>query len=88
MPFTYNGMQTVNGKLECYIGEAEFTNDSIPTDFFGAAGVAKIENLQSKLLRIGYSGHRHHTNVTEGNIAKPMQEAFEKYLGYVVDFLE
>ncbi len=88
MPFTYCGMLTREGRLECYLGEAEFTKDKIPLDFFGAAGVARIENLQSKLLRIGSEGHRHHTNVTEGNIAAPLREAFEKYLGYDVDFLD
>ena len=89
MPFTFSGMQTIEGQLCCYIGEGEFTEDEIPKNFFGAAGVAKIENLQKKLITIGLAGHRHHTNVTEGDFAAIMKEGFEKYLDYnVVDLNE
>jgi L-fucose isomerase-like protein len=88
MPFTFSGMQTINGKLECYIGEGQFTADPIPLDFFGAAGVAQIPGMQAKLKKIGLAGHRHHTNVTEGWVAEPVCEAFEKYLGYSVDYLD
>ena len=88
MQFTFGGMQTIDGKLECYLGEGQFTADKIPANFFGAAGVAEIENLQSKLRTIGLAGHRHHTNVTEGRFAAPVREAFEKYLGYNVEFLD
>ena len=84
MSFTYGGMQTIDGKLECYLGEGQFTADKIPENFFGAAGVAEIRNLQSKLKTIGLAGHRHHTNVTEGHFMKAIQEAFESYLGYNV----
>lgn len=87
MSFTFAGMQTIDGQLECYIGEGEFTNDQIPEDFFGAAGVAQIENLQKKLIRIGLAGHRHHTNVTQGKLSSIMKEGFVKYLGYNVDDL-
>jgi len=88
MQFTYGGMQTIDGKLECYLGEGQFTADKIPANFFGAAGVAEIENLQSKLRTIGLAGHRHHTNVTEGNFSEPIKEAFERYLDYNVEYLD
>ena len=61
-----------------------FNEDSIPQDFFGCAGVAEINNRQDALQTIGYAGHRHHTSVTPGQVAAPVQEAFEKYLGYEV----
>ena len=50
---TFGGLQTIGGNLVCYLGEGQFTVDKIPTNFFGAAGVAQIPNLQSKLRRIG-----------------------------------
>ncbi len=88
VPFTYGGMQTIDGKLECYLGEGRFTADKIASNFFGAAGVAQIKDLQSKLRTIGLAGHRHHTNVTEGRFAASVREAFERYLGYTVDYLD
>jgi len=44
MQVTYGGMQTIDGKLECYLGEGQFT--------------------------------------------APVREAFERYLGYNVEFLD
>jgi len=83
-PFTFGSMLTAEGKLRSYLGQGEFTEDKIPDDFFGCAGVARIENLQDALLTIGYAGHRHHTSATPGHVAGPLREAFEKYLGYEV----
>ena len=77
-------MMTQDGQLCFYLGQGRFTNDKIPADFFGCAGVAQIPDLQSKLQRIGYLGHRHHTSATAGHVLEPTREAFEKYLGYEV----
>jgi len=82
--FTFGSMLTEGGKLKYYLGEGQFTKDPIPADFFGCGGVAEIPNLQEALMKIGYAGHRHHTSVTPGSVAAPVQEAFEKYLGYEV----
>ena len=81
-PFTYASSKTENGKLLWYIGEGEFTEDKVPDDFFGCAGVAHIENLQKKLVDIGKAGYRHHVSLTVGNVAGAVREAFETYLGY------
>ncbi|MCX8082037.1 MAG: L-fucose/L-arabinose isomerase family protein [bacterium] len=83
-PFTFGSMLTLNGEMEFYLGEGRFTEDPIPDDFFGCAGVAEIENLQDALQTIGYRGYRHHTSVTYGHILQPVKEAFERYLGYRV----
>jgi len=83
-PFTFGSLLTQQGKLKFYLGQGRFTEDPIPADFFGCAGVAEIDNLQSTLQTIGYQGHRHHTSVTPGQVAAPVREAFEKYLGYDV----
>jgi hypothetical protein len=75
---------TQKGGLQFYLGQGRFTEDPIPGDFFGCAGVAQIDNLQDTLQTIGYLGHRHHVSVTSGHLAGPAREAFEKYLGYEV----
>jgi L-fucose isomerase-like protein len=83
-PFTYGSLLTEDGKLKFYLGEGRFTDDPIPDEFFGCAGVAEIELLQDVLQEIGYMGFRHHVSVTPGEVVDPVQEAFERYLGYEV----
>lgn len=82
--FTFSSLITDSGRLRCYVGEGEFTRDSIPPEFFGCAGVAKIENLQDVLLHIGRQGHRHHVSLTPGEYAPALREALGYYLGYEV----
>jgi L-fucose isomerase-like protein len=82
--FTYGSMLTDCGRLKFYVGEGRFTDDPIPADFFGCAGVAEIANLQAALQKIGYAGFRHHVSVAPGRVSAPVAEAFEKYLGYDV----
>ena len=86
-PCTYGSMITEDGELCFYLGEGRITDDPIPDDFFGCAGVAEIDDLQGKLQTIGYLGHRHHTSLASGHVMEPVCEAFEKYLGYDVTIL-
>jgi L-fucose isomerase-like protein len=81
-PITFASTKTTDGKLWCYLGEGEFTPDEIEKDFFGCAGVARIENLQGALEYIGHAGYRHHVSVTAGHVGPAVKEAFTKYLGY------
>jgi len=83
-PFTYGSMLTRNGELEFYAGEGIFTDDPIPDDFFGCAGVAKIDDLQNVLKTIGCLGHRHHASVVPGHILAPIKEAFDNYLKFSI----
>jgi L-fucose isomerase-like protein len=83
-PVTFGSLLTSEGKLEFYLGEGAFTEDPIPADFFGCAGVVSIPGLQTVLQNIGYLGHRHHVSLTTGHYAAPVLEAFQKYLGYNV----
>jgi L-fucose isomerase-like protein len=83
-PFTYGSLLTENGKMKFYLGEGRFTDDVIPADFFGCAGVAEIDHLQDTLHQIGDLGFRHHVSISAGHVIEPVQEAFEKYLGYEV----
>jgi len=84
---TFGSMRTADGMPEFYVGEGEFTADPIANEFFGAAGVAHIPELQDVLLYVCENGHRHHTSVTPGYVADAVAEAITKYRGMSVDRL-
>jgi L-fucose isomerase-like protein len=81
---TFASSKTQDGKLHIYMGEGEFTSDPIQEGFFGCGGVAKINNLQEKLYKIGYSGYRHHVSVTPGLVGIALREACTRYLKYEI----
>jgi L-fucose isomerase-like protein len=81
-PITFGNVLSEDGRLRMYLGEGEFTNDLVPPEFFGTAGVARIANLQNVLLTIGNEGFRHHVAVTNDKVLAPLHEALTKYLGY------
>jgi len=83
-PMTFGSLLTQDGQMKFYLGQGQFTEDPIPKEFFGCAGVAQIDSLQDALQTIGYEGFRHHVSVTPGHVLDPMREAFEKYLDYQV----
>lgn len=80
--FTYSNCITEDGKLTVYAGEGIFTGDPIEEGYFGCGGVAYIENLQPKLIKLGRNGFRHHTSVGIGHMKTALLEAFGVYLGY------
>jgi L-fucose isomerase-like protein len=82
--FTFGSMLTDSGSLRFYLGQGAITKDEIPPEFFGCAGVARIESLQDVLLFIGQDGHRHHVSLTPGLLQAPLREALERYLGFEV----
>ncbi|MCK5804049.1 MAG: hypothetical protein KAI66_14530 [Lentisphaeria bacterium] len=84
-PFTYSSCKTDAGELVFYLGEGTFTEDPIPEEYFGCAGVAEIAGLQDVLAMVGRKGYRHHVSVTPGSLATGMREAFTSYLGYTVE---
>lgn len=83
-PITYGNLMSEDGRLRMYLGEGKITEDPIPVDFFGTAGVVQIPNLQDVLLMIGNEGFRHHVGISNGMVRDPLAEALEKYLGYDV----
>ena len=87
MPMTYASAATFNGKIYTYVGEGEFTGEPIEQAFFGCGGVAKIRDLQPKLIYMGRNGFRHHTTVARGHHLNAIGEAFEHYLGYETKLL-
>lgn len=82
--FTFGSLMTDEGKIKMYLGEGVITQEPIPNDFFGVAGVAEIPNLQDVLLHIGKQGHRHHVSITPGHSLTPLQEALGYYLNFEV----
>ncbi len=82
--FTYSNCKTEGGKLICYAGEGLFTGEEIEPEFFGCGGVAFIDDLQPKLIKLGRGGFRHHTAVGYGHMKSILTEAFSVYLGYDV----
>jgi L-fucose isomerase-like protein len=81
---TFASSKTTDGKLHLYMGEGEITKDPIQDGFFGCGGVARIDNLQEKLYKIGYNGYRHHVSITPGSVATALREASTRYLGYEI----
>jgi L-fucose isomerase-like protein len=87
-PMTYSNCFTENGKLKVYAAEAKFTGEPIEPEFFGCGGVAKIDDLQDKLIRLARGGFKHHTTVANGHVKNILEEAFKYYLGYDVVSIE
>lgn len=79
---TFANCKTEDGKLVAYTATGEFTNDEIEKSFFGCGGVAKIDNLQDKLIKLARNGFKHHTTVGVGNLKSVLDEAFNTYLHY------
>lgn len=87
-PMTFSNCKTEDGKITIYFSEGEFTKDNIEKEFFGCGGVAKIDNLQDKLIRLARGGFKHHTTVANGHVKSALEEAFKYYLGYDVVSIE
>ena len=86
MPITISNCQTKDGKIVIYASEARITEDEIEPEFFGCGGVAEIDDLQNKLIRLARGGFKHHTAICEGHYKAILEEAFTTYLGY--DFVD
>ena len=85
---TFANAQTKDGKLLVYASEGKMTNDPIEDEYFGCAGVAKIDNLQDKLIRLARGGYKHHTCVGTGHLKSVLEEAFKTYLHYDFDNID
>jgi len=83
-PMTFSNCKTEDGKLTVYVSEGQFTDDSIEQGYFGCAGVAEINDLQNKLIRLARNGFKHHTSVGVGHLKEILTEAFTTYLHYDV----
>src|SRR5215470_6664855 len=82
MSFARFSTDDFTGKIRGYVGEGEFTNDSLET--FGGAGVVKIPQLQKLLRFICENGFEHHVAANFSNVAGAVHEATTKYFGWEV----
>jgi L-fucose isomerase-like protein len=85
--FTYGSLMTRDGEIHSYLGQGRITDDPIPANFFGVAGVAQIDHLQDVLLHVGVNGYRHHVSITPGWVQAPLREALVDYLDFKVSVL-
>ena len=87
-PMTFSNCKTEDGRITVYFSEGSFTGDPIEQEFFGCGGVARIDGLQDKLIRLARGGFKHHTTVANGHVQAALEEAFRIYLGYDVVSIE
>jgi len=83
-PLTYGRITTadVDGRIRCYVGEGELTNDKLNT--FGNRAVAHVPNLQAVMQHVCKHGFEHHVVMTQSHSAAILEEAFGNYLGWDV----
>lgn len=81
---TYANCRTEDGKLIMYVSEGKMTKDVIEKEFFGCAGVAEIDALQDKLIKLARNGFKHHTTIGVGHMKHILDEAFSTYLNYTM----
>jgi L-fucose isomerase-like protein len=83
-PLTYGRITTADaeGKIRCYVGEGELTNDELKT--FGNRAVAKVPNLQRVMQHVCKQGFEHHVVMTVSHSADILTEAFGNYFGWEV----
>jgi L-fucose isomerase-like protein len=82
MSFARFSTNDLEGSIDGYVGEGEFTDDPLTT--FGGAGVVKIPNLQTLLRFICENGFEHHVAANMSTVASAVQEATGHYLGWNV----
>ena len=82
MSFARFSTDDLNGKIRGYVGEGEFTNDSLET--FGGAGVVRIPELQKLLRYICENGFEHHVAANFSTVAGAVHEAATRYFGWDV----
>src|SRR5260221_9557869 len=73
MSFARFSTDDLNGKIRGYVGEGEFTSDSLET--FGGAGVVKIQQVQKLLRYIWENGFEHHVAANFSTVAGAVHEA-------------
>ncbi|MBR2358013.1 MAG: hypothetical protein IKD10_01215 [Lentisphaeria bacterium] len=80
--FTWLSGMTREGKLIFALDKGKFTEDELPSEFFGCGGVAEFENFQKKLRTMLRHGFPHHMSLSYGDSFTALEEAFYSYLGY------
>ena len=71
-----------NGRIRCYLGEGEFTDD--PCDMDGGVAVCRIPELQKLMKYLVKNGFEHHVGMVRGKVADIIEDAVTTYLGWDV----
>lgn len=83
MSFARFSTDDETGRIRGYLGEGEFTADSLET--FGGAGVVRIPEMQRLLRYICENGFEHHVAAASLSLcAAAVHEAATRYLGWDV----
>ena len=82
MSFARFSTDDETGRIRGYVGEGEFTSDSLET--FGGAGVVRIPDMQKLLRYICEQGFEHHVAANLSPSAGAVHEAATRYLGWDV----
>lgn len=69
-----------SGRFAAYVGEGELLPDTLDT--FGGYVVARIPDLEGLTRYICRGGFEHHVALSHSSVARPVKEAFERYLGW------
>jgi L-fucose isomerase-like protein len=70
------------GMIRAYVGEGEFTDDTLDT--FGSRAVIHVPHLQDLLKYIVKNGFEHHVAMSGTSSAHILKEAFETYMEWEV----
>jgi len=89
--FVYGSAGTLNGEIIFYVGVGKVTDDKLPEEYFGSAGIAEIKNAQDVYLNIGKLGMKHHFSMSRvdpkdnpDKIADKMIADLRQHKGYKV----
>jgi L-fucose isomerase-like protein len=83
-PVTFGRVSTddLNGCIRAYVGEGEFTDDSLNT--FGTRAVVSVPHLPKLMRIICRNGFEHHAAMNGSHCAASVSEALGNYLGWDV----
>ncbi|MDA9659537.1 L-fucose/L-arabinose isomerase family protein [Alphaproteobacteria bacterium] len=81
-PLTYGRISTDDnlGKIKCYFGEGELTDD--PLNTFGTRAVAKVPHLQELMRYVCKQGYEHHVVMNASKTVDILNEACGNYLSW------
>lgn len=83
-PMTFLRLTTDDspGVLKAYVGEGEFTGETIPTK--GGVAACRVAGLQTLLDYICKNGFEHHVCFVRGHVADILEEALSTYMNVQV----
>lgn len=83
-PMTYAKITTddTSGKIKAYVGEGEFTDESICVD--GGVAFCSVPNLQGLMKYVCKNGFEHHVAMNRSKCAGVIEEALGNYLGWEI----